>query len=218
MIPSPRLDPRRRRPCHHGAKLANMAPVVYAPRSGRIGTGPPAPAGAAADKAGACAMSEEFKSRARKWPKGNHYEDFELGHVYQHHWGRTLNDGDNSLFSTLTLGFNPLYFNADYAGAHGHQSVVLNPMLIFLTVFGLSVEDLSEAGGLFLGVDQLKFHRTVYPGETLSARSTVLDKRESSSRPESGIVTWHTEGRDSRGALVIDFRRTNLVSKRNAHK
>jgi acyl dehydratase len=44
----------------------------------------------------------------------------------------------------------------------------------------------------------------------------VLDKRESSSRPESGIVTWHTEGHDSRGDLVIDFRRTNLVSKRKA--
>jgi acyl dehydratase len=82
-------------------------------------------------------------------------------------------------------------------------------------VFGLSVEDLSEAGGLFLGVDDLKFHRTVYPGETLSARSTVMDKRESSSRPESGIVSWHTEGHSSRGDLVIDFRRTNLVSKRS---
>jgi acyl dehydratase len=160
-------------------------------------------------------MSEDFKSRAKKWPKGNHYEDFELGHVYHHHWGRTLNDGDNSLFSTLTLGFNPLYFNADYAREHGHGGVVLNPMLIFLTVFGLSVEDLSEAGGLFLGVDDLKFHRTVYPGETLSARSTVLDKRESASRPESGIVSWHTEGHNGRGELVIDFRRTNLVSKRN---
>jgi itaconyl-CoA hydratase len=160
-------------------------------------------------------MSEDFKSQAKKWPKGNHYEDFELGHVYHHHWGRTLNDGDNSLFSTLTLSFNPLYFNAEYAAAHGHGSVVLNPMLVFLTVFGLSVEDLSEAGGLFLGVDDLKFHRTLYPGETLSARSTVLDKRESTSRPESGIVSWHTEGHNSRGELVIDFRRTNLVSKRN---
>ena len=160
-------------------------------------------------------MSEDFKSRAKKWPKGNHYEDFELGHVYHHHWGRTLNDGDNSLFSTLTLSFNPLYFNAEYAVAHGHSGVVLNPMLVFLTVFGLSVEDLSEAGGLFLGVDDLKFHRTVYPGETLSARSTVLDKRESASRPESGIVSWHTEGHNRRGELVIDFRRTNLVSKRN---
>jgi itaconyl-CoA hydratase len=163
-------------------------------------------------------MSEDFRSRAKKWPKGNRYEDFEVGHVYQHHWGRTLNDGDNSLFSTLTMSFNPLYFNADYSRAHGHRGVVLNPMLIFLTVFGLSVEDLSEAGGLFLGVDDLKFHRTMYPGETVGARSTVVEKRESTSRPDNGIVTWHTEGFDSRGDLVIDFRRTNMVIKRNTQQ
>jgi itaconyl-CoA hydratase len=161
-------------------------------------------------------MAEEFRSRARKWPKGNRYEDFEVGHVYQHHWGRTLNDGDNSLFSTLTMSFNPLYFNAEYARAHGHRGIVLNPMLVFLTVFGLSVEDLSEAGGLFLGVDELEFHRTMYSGETVGARSTVIEKRESTSRPDSGIVTWHTEGFDGRGDLVIDFRRTNMVIKRNA--
>jgi itaconyl-CoA hydratase len=163
-------------------------------------------------------MADDFRSRAKKWPKGNHYEDFEIGHIYTHHWGRTLNDGDNSLFSTLTLSFNPLYFNSEYAQAHGHGSVVVNPMLVFLTVFGLSVEDLSEAGGLFLGVDDLKFHRTVYSGETLTARSTVIDKRESASRPENGIVTWHTEGFNRRGEVVIDFDRTNLVSKRNVNQ
>src|SRR5258708_12895497 len=118
-------------------------------------------------------MSEDFKSRAKKWPKGNHYEDFTLGHVYHHHWGRTLNDGDNSLFSTLTLSFNPLYFNADYAAAHGHGGVVLNPMLVFLTVFGLSVEDLSEAGGRFLGGDKLKFHPPLYPVLTLTRPTTL---------------------------------------------
>src|SRR6266851_485378 len=165
-------------------------------------------------------MSEDFKSRAKKWPKGNHYEDFKLGHVYHHHWGRTLNDGDNSLFSALTLSFNPLYFNAEYAAAHGHGGVVLNPMLVFLTVFGLSVEDLSEAGGLFLGVDDLTFHRRIYPGATLVARSTVVDKRESQSRPDSGIVTWHTQGflADGDQSLVVDFRRSNLIPKRGTAK
>jgi len=163
-------------------------------------------------------MNEELRSRAKKWPKGNHFEDFELGHVYNHHWGRTLNEGDNSLFSSLTLSYNPLYFNADYARAHGHSGPVLNPMLVFLTVFGLSVEDLSEAGGFFLGVDELKFHRTLYPGETVTARSTVVDKRESTSRPNHGIVTWHTEGFDSRGERVIDFRRSNLVTRRSTER
>ena len=163
-------------------------------------------------------MTTEFRAKAKKLHKGNHYEDFELGRVFQHHWGRTLNEGDNSLFTTLTLSYNPIYFNREYAQAHGHPGIVVNAMLVFLTVFGLSVEDLSEAGGLFLGVDELTFHKPVYPGETLVARSTVVDRRESTSRPDNGIVTWHTEGFNSRGEMVIDFRRTNLVTKRAVRK
>lgn len=169
-------------------------------------------------------MSDDWRSRARKIPKGNLYDDFQLGQVFAHHWGRTLNEGDNTLFSTLTLSLNPLYFNAPYARAHGHRQIVVNPMLVFLTVFGLSVEDLSEAGGLFLGVDNLTFHRRVYPGQTLVARSTVVDKRESTSRPGHGIVTWHTEGfmvdslsgNAGEPPLVVDFRRSNLIPKRGA--
>lgn len=165
-------------------------------------------------------MSDDFRSRARKLPKGNLYDDFQIGQLFQHHWGRTLSESDNTLFSTLTLSYNPLYFNAPYAHAHGHRTPVINPMLVFLTVFGLSVEDLSEAGGLFLGVDNLTFHRRVYPNTTLVARSTVVDKRESSSRPDSGIVTWHTEGfcvselgDSSDELMVVDFRRSNLLPK-----
>ena len=150
----------------------------------------------------------------RRRTKGHKFEDFTLGHVFQHHWGRTINEGDNSLFSTLTLSYNPLYFNAEFAKAHDHPGVVVNPLLVFLTVFGLSVEDLSEGGGLFLGVDALTFCQPVYPGETLTARSTVVDIRESESRPDHGIVTWHTEGFNERGERVIDFRRTNLIIKR----
>jgi acyl dehydratase len=153
-----------------------------------------------------------------KWRKGHHYEQFEVGQEFVHHWGRTINEGDNSLFSSLTLSYNPAYFNAEFARAHGHQGVQVNPLLVFLTVFGLSVEDLSEAGGLFLGVDDLTYGPAVYPGDTLTARSTVTDKRESESRPESGIVTWHTRGHNQRGEQVIEFHRTNFVAREKARQ
>ena len=150
----------------------------------------------------------------RKWRKGNQFQDFSIGQRFEHHWGRTINEGDNSLFSSLTLSYNPLYFNVEFAREHGHSGIVVNPMLVWATVFGLSVEDLSEAGGLFLGVDDLTFHSPVYTGDTLTARSEVADMRESESRPESGIVTWLTEGFNQRGERIIDFKRTNLVVKR----
>ena len=67
-------------------------------------------------------------------------------------------------------------------------------MLVLCIVVGLSVEDLSEIGGPFLGINDLTFHRAVHPGDTLRARSTVVEARASQSRPATGIVTWHTEG------------------------
>ncbi len=152
----------------------------------------------------------------RRWSKGHCYEDFVVGHHFDHHWGRTLNEGDNSLFCTSTLAWLPLHLNARYARDLGHPAVVLHPMLVFCTVLGLSVEDLSEGGGAMLGVDDVVFHRSAYPGVTVTATSTVLAKRESSSRPTQGIVTWDTHGHDEDGETLVTFRRTNLVMRRVA--
>jgi itaconyl-CoA hydratase len=159
--------------------------------------------------------------RLRKAPvrqRGNSYEDFEPGRVFDHHWGRTIQPADNVLFTTATLHYNPLYFNVDRAKADGHPGIVANPMLAFAIVFGLSVEDLSERGGAFLGLDDLVFHAPVYPGDTLTARSTVVSRRESKSDPAFGIVTWHTEGFNQNGARVLDYQRSNLVSRRTPGK
>lgn len=146
--------------------------------------------------------------------KGNIFDDFTVGQVFEHHWGRTLTQAENALYSTLTLHYNPHYFNRDYARAHGHADILLNPLLIFNTVFGLSVEDLSEAGmGPFLGVEELTHHRPVLAGATLTAKSTVTDKRDTKKWPDFGIVTWHTEGFQSDGERVIDFKRSNLIRR-----
>lgn len=146
--------------------------------------------------------------------RGNAFEEFTIGRRFEHHWGRTITAGDNAAFTTVTHAYNPLYLNAEQARAEGHPDVVVNPMLVLCTVVGLSVEDLSEGGGPFLGIDDLTFHRPVHPGDTLTASSTVVEARDSGSRPSMGIVTWHTEAHDQRGELVLDYRRTNLVAKR----
>lgn len=156
----------------------------------------------------------DFIRRARLIPKGRLFEDFAEGQTFQHHWGRTINASDASLFATLTLAFNPSYFNLPYAQAHGHRDIVVNPLFVFNTVLGLSVEDLSEAGGPFLGIDGLRHLQPVYAGDTLYARSTTLAARESQSNPGAGIVTWRTEGFRQDGTVVIEFMRSNLIRKR----
>ena len=156
----------------------------------------------------------DLKSKAKLWPKGHLYEDFKVGQVFQHHWGRTVLESETVLFSTLTLSFNPLYFNQEFARAHGHPHLVVNPQLVFNIVLGLSVEDCSEIGGPFLGVFDLSYDRPVYPGTTIVARSLTVETRLSESNSSNGIVTWQTEGFDEKEQRIIAFRRSNLVRRR----
>lgn len=160
-------------------------------------------------------MAEDLMSKAKPWPKGHLFEDFHEGQTFDHHWGRTIFESDTILFSTLTLSFNPLYFNRQYAKALGHPDIVVNPHLVFNIILGLSVQDCSEIGGPFLGVYDLTYDRPVYPGATITARTETVEARMSSSDPRNGIVTWRTEGFAEDGSRVVGFRRSNLVRLRN---
>ena len=160
-------------------------------------------------------MSSDIIASARLRARGRLFEDFTIGEVKPHHWGRTIFESDTVNFSVLTLSYNPLYTNRAYAKAHGHPDIVVNPQLLFNVVLGLSVEDCSEIGGPFLGVHDLVYHRQVYPGITLIAQSETVDARVSDSNPANGIVTWRTEGRDENGDLIVSFRRSNLVRLRH---
>lgn len=162
-------------------------------------------------------MDEAANHAAPVREKGRWYEDFEPGESIVHHWGRTLTAADNALFCTATLNFLPRYLDDAYARSEGSDGVILHPLLVLGTAFGLSVEDLSEGGkgGPFLGVTRVQFHRDVAPDTTVRASSTVLEKRTSASRPGFGIVAWHTVGSDDGGEPLIEFDRTNLVRRRN---
>jgi acyl dehydratase len=161
-----------------------------------------------------CAVTDTDLDSFPLAPKGNLYEDFTVGQRLIHHWGRTLTQADNAIFCSATCNWHPLYLNRNFAGSQGHRSQVIHPMLVLCTIVGLSVEDLSEAGGPFLGVEDCSFHLPVYPDDTLVASSDVLDTRLSTSRQGVGIVTWRTEGRNQRDELVVDFTRSNLVRRR----
>ena len=150
----------------------------------------------------------------RKIERGHYFEDFEVGHLFKHHWGRTVTEGDNSFFSSVTMNFNPIYFNREYAQGLGYKNVVVNHMLVMNVVFGLSVEDLSERAIAHLGYEKMKWHETVYPGDTITSESLVLSKRDTS-RPDRGVVKFRTTGHNQRGEKVLEYERPVLIRKRN---
>ena len=165
------------------------------------------------------ATVEEIKSSATLRPRGRMYDEFVIGETIFHHWGRTISEADAIQFSHLTLSYNPLYFNIEYAGAHGHPGLVVNPHLVFNVILGLSVEDCSEGiAGPFLGVFDLTYHLPVYCGDTLTAKSVTTGKRLSEKDSEKGILTWHTEGFNQRGDRVVDFKRSNLSDFKAARR
>jgi acyl dehydratase len=146
--------------------------------------------------------------------RGRYYEDFQVGDVYRHHWGRTLTQGECQLFATGTMNAVPLYFNELFAKKLGHPAVPAHPLLVMNVVFGMTVEDLSEQALAHLGYWDLRFPRFVYPGDTLISSSQVLDKRESGSKPDRGIVHVRTTGVNQRGEEVCVYERRILVKKR----
>jgi len=157
-------------------------------------------------------MNADDIAGAPVWSKCRRYEEFSPGQVFNHHWGRTILESDAMTFSTLTLSFVPLYFNRRYAAVHGHPDIVVNPLLVFNVVLGLSVQDLSEGGGYFLGVKDLCYHRPVYPGATITARSETVEVRPSTNRPDYGVVSWKTQGFDG-DQCVLSFVRSNLLPR-----
>ena len=146
--------------------------------------------------------------------QGRCYEDFEVGDVYDHRLGRTITDADNIWFTLLTLNTNQFHFNADLAEDSMFKKPIVNSCFTLSLVTGMSVSDLSENAMANLAWTDISMPHPVFHGDTIYARSEVLGKRESSSRPYAGIVDVKTEGFNQDGDLVIEFKRTFMVYKR----
>jgi len=140
------------------------------------------------------------------------FEDFEPGRVFRHHWGRTVTEADVVLFATQTHCYQPQFTNRDYARHLGFPEWPVPETLVFAIVLGLTVEDLSESGGSFLGAPRIEHRAPVAVGDTLYATSTVVERRLSRSRPGWGVVTWRTIGTNQKGEPVLDYVRSSLVA------
>jgi itaconyl-CoA hydratase len=153
------------------------------------------------------------RQRERAAGRFNRFDDFTVGREFRHHRGRTVSEAEAIEFATQWLQSDPALVDREYARYLGHPDLVVPPQLVYAIVFGLTVEDLSEAGGVLLGADEVRFHAPVHPGDTLRATSTVIAARPSSKNPAAGIVQWATTGFTERTGPVITFTRSNLVPR-----
>ena len=142
---------------------------------------------------------------------GRYYEQFEVGHKYEHRPGRTITETDNQWFTLLTMNTHPLHFDAEYAKASEFGQPLVNSTFTIAVIVGMTVTDVSQKAIANLGWDQISLTAPVFVGDTLYAESEVLAKRGSKSRQNAGIVTVRTWGKKSDGTIVTEFDRKMLI-------
>jgi acyl dehydratase len=147
---------------------------------------------------------------------GRTYEEFEVGAVFKHWPGKTVTEYDDHLFCLLTMNHHPLHLDAHYAEGStqfGRNVVVGN--FVYSLLIGMSVPDVSGKAIANLEIESLKHVAPTVHGDTISGETTVLEKWESTSKDDRGIVHVETRGYNQDGVLVCVFRSKVMVPKRS---
>ncbi len=142
--------------------------------------------------------------------EGRYFEDFNVGDVYRCRVGRTVTENDNIWFTLLTNNSNQIHFNNEYGKRTEFGKCLINSALTLAIVAGMGVADVSE-NGFALGWDQITLPNPLFAGDTLYSQSEVVEKRDSRSKPQWGIVKVRTRGVQQEGKVVIDYTRSVMV-------
>jgi itaconyl-CoA hydratase len=147
--------------------------------------------------------------------RGRFFEDFEVGDIYEHPLGRTVTTTDNSWFTLLTQNTAAIHFDHYYASQTEFGKPLVDSTFTLALVTGQSVTDISQNVFANLGWDEVRLPAPVFEGDTIYSRSEVLERRESRSRPDVGIVKVKTTGFNQDSTVVISFERTIMVYKKD---
>lgn len=146
---------------------------------------------------------------------GNFLEDFEIGQVFRHKGGKTVNAGLFNAFTEFNMTTNPLTKNSEYCRFLGFDDLVAPPGLVMNVVFSQTVEDISENARANLEYINMRFGAPVYIGDTLEAETTIVGIKPSSKDNDRGVVHVSTVGRKQDGSVVIAFERKVQIWKDN---
>ncbi len=149
---------------------------------------------------------------------GLYFEDFAVGAVFEHRLTRTVTQMDNMLFSNMTLNPQPLHIDREFCAKETQWGQpLMNSLFTLGLMIGISVNDLTVGTTIAnLGMSDTKFPHPLFENDTVHCTTEVLGKRESTSRPEAGIVEFHHRAFNQDNKLVAETRRQAFMLKRPA--
>lgn len=143
---------------------------------------------------------------------GLYYEQFHVGKLFKHDVRRTVTEADNVLFCAMTHNPAAIHLDVEYAKRTEFGRPILNSAFTLGLMVGISVSDTTLGTTVGnLGWDEVRFPRPVFPGDTLRVDSVVLEKRDSKSRPQNGIIVFEHRAYNQRDELVASCRRVALM-------
>ena len=146
---------------------------------------------------------------------GKYFEGLEIDWVFEHLPHRTVTETDNLLFTTMTHNPQPLHLDAEFARQTPYGQIIVNSYFTLALVVGLSVGDTTLGTTLGnLGMEKVEFPNPVFVGDTLRVQTRIIDKRESQTKPDRGIVWFRHQGLNQRDELVCDALRKGMMLKR----
>jgi acyl dehydratase len=149
--------------------------------------------------------------------RGLYFEEFEPGRIYRHPFTRTVTEMDNVLFTSLTMNMQPLHLDEEFAKQTIHGRRVVNSLFTVALIGAFQVPELTMGTTLGnLGYEKITFPRPVFHGDTLRGETTILSKRESKSRTDSGIVWFEHRGYNQDDILVMTCTRAGLMLRKPA--
>ena len=148
---------------------------------------------------------------------GKYFDEMDVGAVFRHEVTRTVTEMDNVLFTTLTMNVQPLHLDEEFGKQSMFGQRLVNSVFTLGLVVGISVADTTLGTTVGnLGFEQVEFPKPVFHGDTIRVETEVVDKRESRSRPSTGVVWFEHRGYNQRGELVCRAKRAGLILKQPA--
>ena len=145
---------------------------------------------------------------------GLYYEQLSVGQKFEHPIRRTITETDNVLITTMTHNPAALHLDAEYMKTTEYGRPLVNSCLTLSFMVGISVNDTTHGTTVAnLGWDEVRFPKPLFHGDTIHIESEVLEKRESKSRPDNGIVIFEHRAFNQNDELVGICKRTALMHK-----
>jgi acyl dehydratase len=146
---------------------------------------------------------------------GRWFEEFVVGQVFDHEIRRTVTEADNMWFSNATCNPAQIHIDHEYCKGTEFGQPLVNSIFTLGLVIGLSVQDTTLGTTVAnLGMSDTRFPKPVFHGDTIRARTTVKEIRESRSRPNAGILTFLHQGFNQHGDEVCTCTRQALMLRK----